>query len=779
MPESFTYHQRREVPGVRLDPSDLTSPMSVASGGFATLWRAGDHGQYAIKCFNTGGMSAAEEEFEALLLLSGHHVAPQVYGLGTFVDGMEEGRAAIVEEYLAGYTLSGVLKRGLLSGSTRRQVLSASHTVTVALAVAEALVEVEAAGVSHRDLSANNVMLSKGCVAQGLSAGARVRLIDFGQSTPLTRPSVTPSFRARLATVPYGAPEMYGGEYWEQRNSAKCDVWSFGSLIVTMLAGEYWPDEISDLTMGLSSTKDLERIVDAKREPLDLLALIAQAGGQTGDLEKRLAQLVRRCTQYEPDLRPSAREVRATLARLAPSLQTPQQSSPLPPTPRRIDVTGIAAGRAMPKPHQAQARREDTTPAMVRKPPVVAGHVGRVRTGAIAGSGAKPGAGKPKQSAAPAGSGAYSALDVRVESGPQAEVPDVWQAVGSSPANDAEAWSVLPASFEVQAGTLVRYRGRERDVEIPEGIVGVGEGAFRGCTFVERVLVPDSVRFIEGHAFEGCTSLHGIAIPSVERLGPAVFRGCSSLPSIIVRDVVADIPPYAFKDCTSLEWVRLPARVRSIGDEAFAGCTSLKHVDLPQTVTRVGNRAFSGCTSLHRVDVPPALTSVGQGAFVTGALGSASVTTDQIRTRMRIVAIVAAIMIGVVGGVAWTLIAGNGAVSSAVQIDLDELEKRKSGEGTELIADDICTMVAYTAEKKLDDSSGMFLEVTNSGDDDLIVRGEDVTDDDGEDFELTVEAGESAGADLWIASDDDDALVATVEVSRDDALVATYEFTCE
>ncbi len=594
MPQPFSFYPRLEAPGVHIESSQLGMPMSVASGGFATIWRAGINGQYAIKCFNDGGMAAAKEEYETLMMLSGSHVVPQAYALGTFVDGAENGSAAIIQEYVDGFTLANVLRKGLLTGSARQSVLSVADTLRIGLEVARALVRLREAGVSHRDLSANNVMLSRECVNQQLAGGANVWLIDFGQSTPVMRPSVTPSFKARLATVPYGAPEMYGGEYWELRNSAKCDIWSFGALLVTMLVGEYWPDEILDLSSGISSAKDLSRICQAKRKPLDLVTLMTSVGRKPSELELRIADVVRRCTQFDPRQRPTAPELLELMARLAPRevVRTPQR----PPNAHVQDTI--------------RAKPRSEAPRQYVATPVPTGNVMRE------------------------GSPALNNRRTRMV-GPQpmgqARAPEVRRQTR------ATNQTYTTSSFVVDGGTLRRYTGQERKVSIPEGLVAIGPGAFKNCTFVERVFVPDSVKIIGEYAFEGCSSLCGIAISSVKLLGKGAFWKCEALSSIAVREPVTEIPPYTFRECSSLQSVQLPSGLRSIGTEAFAGCRSLTHVEIPPSVETVGDRAFYGCISLGRIDTPASLKSEGEDAFVTGARGAVSVTTSNLALYRRII----------------------------------------------------------------------------------------------------------------------------------------------
>ncbi len=64
-------------------------------------------------------------------------------------------------------------------------------------------------------------------------------------------------------------------------------------------------------------------------------------------------------------------------------------------------------------------------------------------------------------------------------------------------------------------------------------LVQIGEGAFRNCTKLKEVVIPDGVKYIERSAFENCTSLESVTIPStLEFLGKDAFAGCTSLKNI-------------------------------------------------------------------------------------------------------------------------------------------------------------------------------------------------------------------------------------------------------
>ena len=68
--------------------------------------------------------------------------------------------------------------------------------------------------------------------------------------------------------------------------------------------------------------------------------------------------------------------------------------------------------------------------------------------------------------------------------------------------------------------TILEYKGSDTSVTIPDTIDGrkvtsIGGYAFRDCTSLTSVTIPDSVTSIEQYAFRDCTSLTSVTISSV------------------------------------------------------------------------------------------------------------------------------------------------------------------------------------------------------------------------------------------------------------------------
>ena len=147
-------------------------------------------------------------------------------------------------------------------------------------------------------------------------------------------------------------------------------------------------------------------------------------------------------------------------------------------------------------------------------------------------------------------------------------------------------------------------------------VTSIDEYAFRGCTGLTSITIPESVTSIASYAFDGCTGLTSIEIPdSVTSIGWYAFSGCTGLTSITIPNSVTSIGDGVFQYCTGLTSITIPNSVTSIGDSAFEGCTGLTGIEIPDSVTSIGESAFEGCTGLTSIEIPDSVASIGKNAF--------------------------------------------------------------------------------------------------------------------------------------------------------------------
>lgn len=153
-------------------------------------------------------------------------------------------------------------------------------------------------------------------------------------------------------------------------------------------------------------------------------------------------------------------------------------------------------------------------------------------------------------------------------------------------------------------------------VILPETIRVIEKGAFYACTALKDINLPSGMKAIEAEVFRECESLEEITIPeTVESIGERAFQDCSKLKEIVLPNAVTDVEKYCFSGCTSLEKVVLPDKLDCLSWCMFEDCTSLKEVVLPKGLETIGMAAFYGCTSLEQLVIPEKVRAYSSGSF--------------------------------------------------------------------------------------------------------------------------------------------------------------------
>ncbi len=212
----------------------------------------------------------ARFEREARLLASlSHQNIALIYGLEK-----PDGKPFLVLELVEGTTLEERLKKG---------PMPVDETLDICCRIAEGLEAAHESGIVHRDLKPSNIMVS---------AGGRVKILDFGLATALGRESVAadPLYSSAvtksmtrpgmiLGTTAYMSPEQARGKPVDMRT----DIWAFGCVLYECLTAKR-------AFRGDSTTEVMARILQV--EP-DWEALPPVTPW-------RIKELMQRCLQKDP-----------------------------------------------------------------------------------------------------------------------------------------------------------------------------------------------------------------------------------------------------------------------------------------------------------------------------------------------------------------------------------------------------------------------------------------------------------------------------------------------
>lgn len=153
-------------------------------------------------------------------------------------------------------------------------------------------------------------------------------------------------------------------------------------------------------------------------------------------------------------------------------------------------------------------------------------------------------------------------------------------------------------------------------IELPDGLIGIGDLAFAKCYNLTNIDIPDSLLYIDDRAFWGCSSLASIEFPDgLWRIGNGAFRGCSSLTNIDLPDSLTSLGAQAFMECSGLTSVEIPDGISEINSGVFGYCNNLVNVKIGDGATRIRGNAFGYCPKLSNVIIPSSMKYIYTNAF--------------------------------------------------------------------------------------------------------------------------------------------------------------------
>ena len=219
----------------------------------------------AVKLMHRGTAADADHlerfrrEAKAVASLSNPHL------VGVIDAGEDSGRPFIVLEYIDGETLKDRIRR---NGR-----LDVSEAIAYAIEIARGLATVHKAGIVHRDVKPQNVLID---------LDGRAKVTDFGIARSLDEEGLTADGRV-IGTTDYVSPEQALGE----SVSRESDIYSLGIVLFEMLTGSVPFKADSPVAVAMCHVRDPMPDVRALRP----------------EVSATVAAILDRCTAKDPAAR--------------------------------------------------------------------------------------------------------------------------------------------------------------------------------------------------------------------------------------------------------------------------------------------------------------------------------------------------------------------------------------------------------------------------------------------------------------------------------------------
>lgn len=148
---------------------------------------------------------------------------------------------------------------------------------------------------------------------------------------------------------------------------------------------------------------------------------------------------------------------------------------------------------------------------------------------------------------------------------------------------------------------LLKYDGKDANVEIPEEITWIAPEAFYRNETLKNVKLPSKITTIEENTFYGCSELEAVVIPDqVTMIGKSAFDECMVLKSVTFGKSLKVIKDHAFAS-VNIRNFTIPSGIQKIETGAFAGINQIGTVTFEGSTKYVATDAFMNSTGIKLV----------------------------------------------------------------------------------------------------------------------------------------------------------------------------------
>lgn len=236
---------------------------------------------------------------------------------------------------------------------------------------------------------------------------------------------------------------------------------------------------------------------------------------------------------------------------------------------------------------------------------------------------------------------------------PTTEEPTSEEPTTEEPTTKSE-YEIIDGVYKLKEGVLVEYLGNKKDkkvekltipkevkkidknvfldckyikkVTFEEGsnLTEIGESAFRNCTSLTNITLPEGLKTIGYRAFGKSTALTSLKLPTTITAGDRILGTQSAVKTVTFKKGTKTIPKNILRNAYSVESVKMYSGVTTIGKRAFYECKKLASITLPEGLSSIGYKAFEKCTALTALKIP---TTVKSGNSILGSESAVKTVT--------------------------------------------------------------------------------------------------------------------------------------------------------
>ena len=586
---------------------DYTVEALLGQGGMGEVYkiRAENGAVFAVKVMTPPNGDEAHEfrrrfarEAKIAMALNDRNLV-KVYDVG---EDPETGLYYIIMDYLPGGSMAQKLK---FEGR-----LPIEEALSITIKIASALGKAHKAGVIHRDIKPDNIMLD---------ASGRPKLTDLGiakledgqETTQLTSTGVV------IGTPAYMAPE----QMLDSHNvTPKADIYSLGLVLYEMLTGEraHGNSAAVELMSKVLNGEEARDVRELRPEVPDSVSLLVKkmCANQAEERPESMDEVVESARAELKKLREHRPETEGLdlAIRRWRFMRWRKMKKRTVVTILAIAVTGImvTAGMMIEKRHRNYVAEKSIREYCNQVQSLV----------------------KELQSTADRQRSMIIEREWEWERLEQSEK-------SRSKYIDGATWKYWTDGV---VASIIGVSGMDRKLRIPDSLDGkqvvrIAGGVFKWNEHLEEVEVPDSVRSIGTASFAGCKNLHTVKLGrGLQSIGESAFSGCVALQTLEFPEelkIIADcafagchelckvefggkenwIGKAAFKDCRSIRLLSIPGSIQVLSEGAFEECTGLTKVIVRAGCKVIKTRAFGKCTDLREATIPAGMVFIEPDAF--------------------------------------------------------------------------------------------------------------------------------------------------------------------